>query len=35
MNKFYDINLAKKDQALKDGYNFEFIINKNYEKINI
>lgn len=32
--KYYDINLAKMNSAIKEGYNFIFIIDKNYQEFN-
>jgi hypothetical protein len=32
LNKYYDMNLAKKESTIQNGYNFLFILNKNYDE---
>jgi hypothetical protein len=33
LNKYYDINQSKKEYAIKEGYNFNFVVNKNYSEL--
>jgi len=33
-DKYYDMNISKMNKTKKDGYNFIFIIDKNYKKFN-